>query len=85
MAEPGVKAAIIVGEIVLKEGLSYLKKNIDNKNLQRITAYLQHIYHKQEKAALMESAVALARVNRLSTSNAKLIMQALKEVQKYEH
>lgn len=84
MAEPEIKTAVIVGGIVLKEVLSYLKKNIDNKNLQRNTAYLQHIYHKQEKAALMETAVALARANRLNTSNTKLIMQALKEDYNYE-
>lgn len=81
MNELEIKAGIKIGEIALKEGLSCLKTHIENRKRQNNNIYMQRIYRKREKAALMETAVALARANRLNTSNTQMIMQTLKEVQ----
>lgn len=81
MNELEIKAGIKIGEIALKEGLSCLKSHIESKRQQNNNIYMQHIYRKREKAALIETAVALARANKLNTFNTQIIMQTLKEVQ----
>lgn len=85
MTELEMMAGIKIGEIALKEILSYMKRNINIQNQQDSIIYLQYIYRKQEKAALMKTAVALARTDKLNTSSTKAILQTLKEVPEYEY
>lgn len=85
MTELEMMAGIKIGEIALKEILSYMKRNINIQNQQDSIIYLQYIYRKQEKAALMKTAVALARTDKLNTSSTEAILQTLKEVPEYEY
>lgn len=83
MTELEMMAGIKIGEIALKEILSYMKRNINIQNQQDSIIYLQYIYRKKEKAALMETAVSLARTDKLNTSNTEAIIQTLMEVVKH--
>lgn len=85
MTELEMIAGIKIGEIALKEILSYMKNNINIQNQQDSIIYLQYIYRKREKAALMKTAVALARTDKLNASNTEAILQTLKEVSEYEY